>query len=202
MADDRCEACGKEVATRECGHGLLCDGCDAEVHGSKNGQCLVEPSMEQDRRRPPLRMLATALLLSLTYIGAVRADELPTAPIPNGTVIVKLNQPPRIMRERVADRKFWTMVGILGAAKAADLVTTQRLLNRGGYETDPIYGRHPSSARLAAVTAGYFGAEVVGAWLLKRYGRHHRWAQVLWLGEPAFQTQEHVRFAIHNEHQR
>lgn len=41
MADDMCEVCGKNVATRECAHGILCPTCDAGVHGSEDGECEV-----------------------------------------------------------------------------------------------------------------------------------------------------------------
>ncbi len=41
VPDDYCEACRKQVANRECGHGILCDVCDEQVHGSVNGECEV-----------------------------------------------------------------------------------------------------------------------------------------------------------------
>jgi len=41
-ADDMCEACKKEVATRECAHGILCDACDESVHGEIEGPCELE----------------------------------------------------------------------------------------------------------------------------------------------------------------
>lgn len=37
--DDYCQACGNEVANRECAHGLLCDNCDAEIHGAVGAPC-------------------------------------------------------------------------------------------------------------------------------------------------------------------
>ena len=41
-ADDACEACGREVANRECAHGILCDACDEAVHGEIDGPCELE----------------------------------------------------------------------------------------------------------------------------------------------------------------
>lgn len=38
-ADDMCEACGRDVANRECSHGILCDTCDEQVHGAVGGPC-------------------------------------------------------------------------------------------------------------------------------------------------------------------
>jgi hypothetical protein len=41
MPDDYCEACGKEVAIRECAHGILCGACDRDVHGDNFAHCDV-----------------------------------------------------------------------------------------------------------------------------------------------------------------
>ena len=41
-ADDMCEACGQEVANRECAHGILCDKCDKQVHGGVGAPCDLE----------------------------------------------------------------------------------------------------------------------------------------------------------------
>jgi hypothetical protein len=46
--DDYCEACGQDVANRECAHGILCDSCDAEVHGEVGGVCEIQ---ERHRHR-------------------------------------------------------------------------------------------------------------------------------------------------------
>lgn len=41
-ADDLCNACGTNVANRECAHGILCDTCDEQVHGLVGGVCELE----------------------------------------------------------------------------------------------------------------------------------------------------------------
>ena len=79
------------------------------------------------------------------------------------------------------------------------MITTRHMLDRGWWETNPIFGRHPTNARLAATSGAYFGAEVAGAYLLKRYGQHHKWARVFWIAEPTYQIQEHIRFAAKKE---
>lgn len=38
-ADDYCEACKLNVATKECGHGLLCDVCYSDIHGELEAEC-------------------------------------------------------------------------------------------------------------------------------------------------------------------
>lgn len=45
--DDYCEACGEKVANRECAHGILCDDCDAAVHGAIGAPCSVERAPRQ-----------------------------------------------------------------------------------------------------------------------------------------------------------
>jgi hypothetical protein len=52
------------------------------------------------------------------------------------------------------------------AANIADVLTTLALLKRGGYERNPIYGKHPSAARLLAIKAA--SVAVVG-FVLWRY---------------------------------
>lgn len=37
----KCQVCGKNVAKRECDHGVLCTKCDEQIHGSVGGRCEV-----------------------------------------------------------------------------------------------------------------------------------------------------------------
>jgi hypothetical protein len=39
VPDDYCEACEKQAASIECGHGQLCDECYIQVHGSMEAEC-------------------------------------------------------------------------------------------------------------------------------------------------------------------
>lgn len=97
----------------------------------------------------------------------------------------------------VADKKFWFTMSVLGASKTADGITSAR----GGpscYDMNPILGSHPSDARYAGYFAATYAIEMGTAYLLKRYGQHHRWARHLWLIEPARQTTLHIRWSAHN----
>lgn len=48
-SDDYCDACETEVANHECGHGILCDKCYADIHGSLDNECdLNEDSTATD----------------------------------------------------------------------------------------------------------------------------------------------------------
>lgn len=96
-----------------------------------------------------------------------------------------------------SSRDFLLTVGVLGAVKAADLVTTAR--GSGACrETNPLFGLSPSNGRIAAVGVGYFAGEVVLAYVLRRAFRGHRFLGQLWRIEPAFQVQEHIRFVYGN----
>jgi hypothetical protein len=41
VPDDYCDSCGKTAASVECGHGVLCEKCAAEIHGSVEAACEV-----------------------------------------------------------------------------------------------------------------------------------------------------------------
>jgi hypothetical protein len=41
VTDDTCDSCGKVAASVECGHGVLCEKCAAEIHGSVEASCEV-----------------------------------------------------------------------------------------------------------------------------------------------------------------
>lgn len=112
------------------------------------------------------------------------AGQLPDAPSPKS--------------ERVLDKKFLAVFGVLTSASAADYITSVQMIDRGNYETNPLLGAHPSPARYAAVGAGYLGAELALGYVLKGFGQHHRWARFLWLLEPSWGTERHAQLASHN----
>jgi hypothetical protein len=89
----------------------------------------------------PSKLLTLSLLLAL-FIPAAAAQDLPDAPKP---------KPDR--------RVFYVGVSLLAASKTADAIETQRVQNRGGWENNPEFGRHPSSSRLAGVNALFFAGQ-------------------------------------------
>jgi hypothetical protein len=107
---------------------------------------------------------------------------------------------PKVM-EKVADRKFWLAISLLGAAKTADAISTQRMLNRGCLEIGSAWalGERPSSGRIAAAAGAQGAGEVALAYLLKRVLRRHRWLGQVWVIEPAWGVGNHTRAAWHNE---
>jgi len=87
-----------------------------------------------------------------------QAKPLPDAPKPNKKVFV-------------------AGISLLAAAKTADAITTRQLLDRGGWENNPLFGRHPSPAKQAGVTLGIFAAQA-GLFYLTEHNRQSwiRWA--------------------------
>lgn len=105
---------------------------------------------------------------------------------------------PDAPKPKTIDRTFLISVGVLAAASTADQITTERFLNRGCHELNPIFGPHPSPSKVAGVSLLYFGGEVGLSYVLKKFGRGHWWSKV-WLVEPSWGTAVHIQASVHNE---
>ena len=81
-----------------------------------------------------------------------------------------------------------------GPSKSADANTTRRLLDRGGWENNPIFGRHPSPAKQAGINLGIFGAQA-GLLYVTEYNRRAwvRWGGRAFIGHAVF---EHSRSSV------
>ena len=73
---------------------------------------------------------------------------------------------------------FVAGVTLLAAAKTADAITTRHVLNRGGWENDPVFGRHPSPAKQAGVNLAFFAGESARFYVTE----HNRHAWIRWAG--------------------
>ena len=125
-----------------------------------------------------------ALILALFLISSCAlAKEKPDAPKPQ--------------TNHVMDRKYFAVLSVLAAAKAADAFTTSQAV-WPCRETNPILGPNPSDSRIAGFAAISFAVESSTQFLLKRFGQRHRWARYLWLAEPSFQTFKHAQAAMHD----
>ena len=86
---------------------------------------------------------ALAPFLLLFFVGA---SAQVTAPAQQAR---KIEAPSRFNRGA-----FVAGVSLLAASKTADATTTRQLLDRGGLENNPLFGRHRSSAKQAGINAG------------------------------------------------
>jgi hypothetical protein len=99
----------------------------------------------------------------------------------------------------------WNRARWAGAAAALgagifDAHTTTQVIMAGGFEQNPIYGSHPSAARLYGTNIG----TVVGAWILTDWLRHRLPGSSRTIERNMFfselaATAVHVGAGIHNE---
>lgn len=66
------------------------------------------------------------------------------------------------------DTVFWLGTAALAASKTFDATETRSLLNRGGWENNRLFGRHPSPAKLTGVNAGIFAAQSTAFYFTER----------------------------------
>ena len=93
-------------------------------------------------------------------------------------------------------KAFIAEVSLLAAAKSADAITTRQLLDRGGWENNPVFGRHPSPGKQAGINAGIFAAQSAALYFTER--SRHSW--IRWTGRAflAHAIEEHARLAACN----
>lgn len=103
-------------------------------------------------------VLAVAFSLFVPIVHA-QGKPLPDAPKPNRKV-------------------FLAGVSLHAAAKTADAITTRQLLDRGGWENNPVFGRHPSPAKQAGVNLAFFAGESARFYVTE----HNRHAWIRWTG--------------------
>jgi hypothetical protein len=92
-------------------------------------------------------------------------DAFPVRPTPDHTT-------------RVFDRKFLLLTGVAAAATSLDIVTTSRCVSTYSncQEANPLYGPHPSSARLYGVSFSILAGQVLSsAWLRREMPHKKLW---------------------------
>lgn len=116
-----------------------------------------------------MRLILTAclVLLACSCVHAQQPPkELPDAPQAKPEAPVKtthkLNRP-----------VFWLGTAALAGSKSADMWTTRIALDKGRLEGNPVFGPHPSNARLAGISAAFFAADATLFYLTER--SQHRW---------------------------
>jgi len=133
-----------------------------------------------------LMMVAASVLVSLVFALPSCAQ---TEPAPILAVVGIIHAP--VESPKPNGKVFWLGAAALAAAKTYDAAETQALLDRGGYERNPLYGAHPSPARLGL----FMGAMFFGEALLFRMTERSKHKPVRWLGRGyiTFTVAEHLR---------
>lgn len=95
-----------------------------------------------------------------------------------------------------SQKVFWIGTALLAASQTADAITTRKLLDRGGVELDPIFGRNPSPGKQAGINAALFVGQVLAFRLTER--NRHAW--IRWVGRAAigYQVSDYARAAACN----
>ncbi len=128
---------------------------------------------------------ALAILLLSTY-SLAQEPQAPMNPSPAPQRLVVLRNPvlPQATaspyQEKVITKSFiaWTVAD--GATIAADALTTVHCLNKPNcIETNPLFGRHPSTQRVAFTESGFFATDTLVSYLLKRKGKSWWWVPSL-----------------------
>ena len=128
--------------------------------------------------------LEAVLLVALIFFApGIHAQEkhLPEAPKP---------------KQQFSRKVYVAGVSLLAAAKTADAITTRQVLDRGGLETNPEFGRHPSPAKQARINLALFAGESALFYVTER--NHHTW--IRWTGRAllAHSVMEHSYLAACN----
>ena len=123
--------------------------------------------------------ICNVVLVLLLLVAPALAQDKPEAPKPKH------------------DRKvFGIGVSLLAASATADAISSRQVVDRGGWENNPVLGRHPSNARLAGGFVAEFAAQALAFHFTER--SRHRWLR--WLGRSyiGLTIEEHSRLAACN----
>jgi hypothetical protein len=88
-------------------------------------------------------------------------------------------------KRRVADKKFWFMVGALTAAAFADGYSSHRcIVANTCNERNPLFGKAPSYPRIILEGGGIVAAESLSLYYLKKRNRDNKawgWQNLWWM---------------------
>ncbi len=88
-------------------------------------------------------------------------------------------------KRRVADKKFWFMVGALTAAAFADGYSSHRcIVANTCSERNPLFGKFPSYPRIILEGGGIVAAESLSLYYLKKRNRDNKawgWRNLWWM---------------------
>jgi hypothetical protein len=89
--------------------------------------------------------------------------------------------------------RFLAVAGAAESVNLVDMVQTERCLKHvaGCVELDPLYGRHPSTARIFSESFAIDGAFILASWAIERHAP--RRVRAFWSAPMVFQTASHAK---------
>jgi hypothetical protein len=101
---------------------------------------------------------------------------------------------------RVVDKKFIAFAALQLAATVADFETTQWAQRNApnGAEQNPLFGSHPSRARMYSIGLSLTTFQVYMQYRSKRYGERTGKIKNAWIVGALFDTGLHTYLAVHN----
>ncbi len=104
------------------------------------------------------------------------------------------------LKPRIADKKFWTLTAVQFGAAVFDIESSQAGLRNGAVEGNPLFGSHPSRARMYGISMPQTAAVCALGYWLKKTGRDtdaKRGSSLWWMLGAANAT-AHVALSVHN----
>jgi hypothetical protein len=131
--------------------------------------------------------IAVLVALALFAIPTHGQSSLPDAPVPHQSVPAF----PMPVEFKSSPVVFRTEAIALVSSDVFDMVETDRLVKRGGYELNTLYGKHPSGLRLFAVSAPYTAAQILAVHITE----HSQHRAIRWLGRAytGYVVEQHLR---------
>jgi hypothetical protein len=140
-------------------------------------------------------MLAGQLAAQDADFNKVAAEPLPAAPMQTTSI------PSSAKPEKVFDKKFFGVMGALGAAESIRFTSRQLVLEREFADGAPWVTSVPPTQHIVIKGSALYGAEFLLAYELKK---SHSWLsgdrviRKLWWAYPAAMTAIHIKNAVGN----
>ena len=127
----------------------------------------------------PIRRALAAFIIGILFLLAVEANAKPK---PAKTWLEDEQNHANLPQKRVIDKKFIAIAIVpIAITSFLDGWSTSRVIHRGGYEMNPLLGKHPSDARIyiqgTAGTVGYLYL----TYLLKKWDDKEEHKSYAWI---------------------
>ena len=133
-------------------------------------------------------------------LSGLLSAEMPDAPQPNVVRPARQFYIASLTEEapaRVVDKKYVFTEALLAGTIVFDAYSTVKM-HAPCYETNPLLGKHPSSAAVGGLFAGQFVASLGINYFVKKSMKHRRFATAAWMAPSLYLAADHLRGGINN----